>query len=60
VQILVTGVESVADACDAISEVLSDQECFLDWAYLCLGGQMMWPTERYFDLEHYEEGEFIE
>lgn len=49
--------ESEAQACDWFSGLLTEHEGILDWSYLKVGGQYLYPHERYYDLKNYEEGE---
>lgn len=60
VQIVVHNVNSDAEASDAISGLFefSDPKWILDWAYLKLGGQHLYPTEDFYQ-EPYAEGDFL-
>lgn len=50
------GIESGAEACDWFSGLLSDNAAILDWSYLKIGGQLLYPQEITIDYP-YEEGE---
>ena len=55
VQILVDETDAIV-ATDGFSEMLSGNEWVLDWSYLKIGGQFMYPAEIYINKD-YEEGE---
>lgn len=50
------------DATEIVSSVMRDKTydgTFVDWAYLRLLGQYLYPTERDIDLDYYEEGDLL-
>lgn len=56
VQLLITGVNDEAEACDYVSETLRGS--FTDWGYLRIGGQLLGPSEKFID-SNYEEGDMF-
>jgi hypothetical protein len=55
VQILVDEADAIA-ATDGFSEMLSHNDWVIDWTYLQIGGQFMYPAEKIIP-DDYEEGE---
>ena len=51
-------VDSVDAACDWFSGLFSDNEEVLDWGYLKMGGQRLYPSEKLVDTDLYEEGDY--
>lgn len=56
--------QSQEEACDAIRAALTDfasqEPLFIDWGYLRLGGQYLYPSlQSYIDLDRYKEGDFL-
>jgi hypothetical protein len=49
-------IDSEAAACDAVSGGMEIAGIH-DWAYLQIGGQILSPTEKYYDPDNYEEGD---
>jgi len=60
---VVVNAESEVRAADGISALmteLTDPLFLIDWGYLRMGGQLLYPTERWVkDEEDYEEGDFL-
>ncbi len=67
VQLLIDAKDQ-AEACDGVSELLSgnaledDNSLIVDWSYLKVGGQRLWPSTfsmGTIDWDTYEEGDFL-
>jgi len=61
VQIVISPIQAVdsqAAACDWFSGLLSENPKVLDWQYLKLGGQRLFPNAVYVDTDlEYQEGD---
>jgi hypothetical protein len=60
IQVCIEGVNNDAEAVDWISGLLSgdNPKGLVDWQYLKLGGQWLYPTEQYIpDTKGYREGD---
>lgn len=58
VQIAMQGCINEDEACDAISEMLSEAPAVLDWAYVRINSRYLYPAELHVSDE-YQEGDFL-
>ena len=63
IQVAIKDCDTWEQACDGISEMMSSlYPDVLDWAYARIGGQYLYPTEKYLEdgYDSYGEGDFLE